>query len=78
MDSIWRKAFSSSGVSVVDEVETERVDTVDSYSEEGGEQASASSQMYLSTSWRNSSMPSWYMVMMRDPSTLWMISVVPH
>jgi hypothetical protein len=62
---------------VVDEVETERVDTVDSYSEEEGERASASSQMYLSTSWRNSSMPSWYMVMMRDPSMLWMISVVP-
>jgi hypothetical protein len=53
------------------------VDTADSYSDEGGEQASANSRMYLSTSWRNFSMPSWYMVMIRDPSMSWMISVVP-
>jgi hypothetical protein len=56
--------------------ETEWVDMVDSYSEDEGEQASANSQIYLSMSWRNSNLPSWYMVMIRDLSTLWMISVV--
>jgi hypothetical protein len=78
MDSIWRNTFSSSELSGEDEAEIEQMDTVDSYSEDGGEWASASSRIYLSMSWRNSNIPSWYMVMIRDPLTSWMISVVPR